>query len=63
MPGEAKKKAVSKKISEQTEKSQLSSLLGPEALNLLNGRGVDLIQQVGLDVVRDIIILHGGLGL
>lgn len=43
-------------LSEPTEKIQLSSLLGPEALDLLTRRGVDLIQQVGLDVIRDIVL-------
>src|SRR5579885_855409 len=56
MAGRARKRFVRESISNQEEGNQLSDLLGPEALNLLAGRGVDLIEQVGMDVVRDIIL-------
>src|SRR5579885_3034930 len=56
MAGRARKRFVRESISNQEEGNQLSDLLGPEALNLLTGRGVDLIEQVGMDVVRDIIL-------
>jgi hypothetical protein len=56
MAGRARKRIVRESISNQEEGHLLSDLLGPEALNLLTGRGIDLIEQVGMDVVRDIIL-------
>jgi hypothetical protein len=52
MPKKARSRAARKNGLRQGEGNQLSSLLEPEAVKLLTGRGVDLIQQVGLDVIR-----------
>ncbi len=51
-----RKRMVRESMPNPEEENRLSSLLGPEALSLLTGRGVDLIEQIGMDVVRDIIL-------
>lgn len=48
-----KKREATPKIE---EKNQFANLLGPDALQLLTGGGIGLIQQVGFDVIRDIVL-------
>lgn len=47
---------MSKKATKRDTSSPLADMIGPETLKLLSGSGVELIQQVGFDVIRGIIL-------
>lgn len=47
---------VSKKGTKRDASSPLAAMIDPEMLKLLSGSGVELIQQIGFDVIRGIIL-------
>lgn len=48
--------SASKKVTKRDASSPLAAMIDPEMLKLLSGSGVELIQQIGFDVIRGIIL-------
>ena|SRR5579872_1342914 len=48
--------SASKKVTKRDASNPLAAMIDPEMLKLLSGSGVELIQQIGFDVIRSIIL-------